>query len=78
MMLLSTECAAAEESAPGARSGYAPVNGLKLYYEMHGGGDGRTPPLVLLHGGGSTIETTFGRVLSYLRRPGRSSRSSLG
>jgi pimeloyl-ACP methyl ester carboxylesterase len=28
-------------------TGYAPVNGLKLYYEIHGGG----PPLVLLHGG---------------------------
>jgi pimeloyl-ACP methyl ester carboxylesterase len=32
-------------------SGYAPVNGLKIYYEIHGAGD----PLVLLHGGmGST------------------------
>lgn len=38
---------------------YAAVNGLKLYYEIHGDGS----PLVLLHGGGSTIETTFGRVL---------------
>jgi pimeloyl-ACP methyl ester carboxylesterase len=40
-------------------SGYAPVNGLKLYYEIHGTG----MPLVLIHGGGSTIQTTFGRVL---------------
>jgi pimeloyl-ACP methyl ester carboxylesterase len=38
---------------------YATVNGLKLYYEIHGSGS----PLVLLHGGGSTIETTYGRVL---------------
>jgi pimeloyl-ACP methyl ester carboxylesterase len=29
------------------KSGYAPVNGLKLYYEIHGEGE----PLVLLHGG---------------------------
>ncbi len=29
------------------RSGYAPVNGLQLYYEIHGAGE----PLVLLHGG---------------------------
>lgn len=30
------------------KSGYAPVNGLKLYYEIHGTGQ---PPLILLHGG---------------------------
>ena len=41
--------------------GYAPVNGLKLYYEVHGAPDGI--PLVLLHGGGSTIETSFGKLL---------------
>jgi pimeloyl-ACP methyl ester carboxylesterase len=29
------------------KSGYAPVNGLKLYYEIHGTGR----PLILLHGG---------------------------
>lgn len=40
--------------------GYANVNGLKMYYEIHGTGT----PLVLIHGGGSTIQTTFGRVLS--------------
>ncbi|MBK9733310.1 MAG: alpha/beta hydrolase [Chitinophagaceae bacterium] len=39
--------------------GYASVNGLKMYYEIHGTGT----PLVLIHGGGSTIYTTFGRVL---------------
>lgn len=44
-------------------SGYAPVNGLKMYYEIHGEGD---MPLVLIHGGGSTIETTFGKILSLL------------
>jgi pimeloyl-ACP methyl ester carboxylesterase len=30
-----------------ATSGYAPVNGLQLYYEIHGNGE----PLLLLHGG---------------------------
>jgi pimeloyl-ACP methyl ester carboxylesterase len=29
------------------KTGYAPVNGLKLYYEIHGSG----APLILLHGG---------------------------
>ena len=40
-------------------SGYASVNGLKMYYEIQGTGT----PLVLIHGGGSTIKTTFGQVL---------------
>ena len=42
-------------------SGHAPVNGINMYYEVHGRGDG--VPLVLLHGGGSTIDVTFSRVL---------------
>ena len=46
-------------------SGYAPVNGLRMYYEVHGhGGTGR--PLVLLHGGLLTIELSFGAVLGQL------------
>lgn len=45
-------------------TGYAPVNGLKMYYEIHGTGT----PLVLIHGGGSTIQTTFGRVLQYFAK----------
>ncbi len=47
-------------------SGHAPVNGIDMYYEVHGRKDG--VPLVLLHGGGSTIEVTFGRVLPALAR----------
>lgn len=43
-------------------SGYAPVNGLKMYYEIHGTGT----PLVLIHGGGSTVQTSFGRILPLL------------
>lgn len=34
-------------STPALKTGYAPVNGLKLYYEIHGTGE----PLILLHGG---------------------------
>jgi len=46
-------------------SGYAPVNGLRMYYEVHGeSGAGR--PLVLLHGGLLTIELSFGAVLGEL------------
>jgi pimeloyl-ACP methyl ester carboxylesterase len=43
---------------------YATVNGLKMYYEIHGSGR----PLVLLHGGGSTIMSTFGRILPELAK----------
>ncbi|NEU09178.1 alpha/beta fold hydrolase [Flavihumibacter sp. R14] len=46
------------------KSGYSNVNGLKMYYEIYGQGK----PLVLLHGGGSTIQTTFGRVIPQLAR----------
>jgi len=42
-------------------TGHAPVNGIDMYYEVHGRMDGA--PLVLLHGGGSTIDATFSRVL---------------
>jgi pimeloyl-ACP methyl ester carboxylesterase len=42
-------------------SGYAPVNGVELYYEIHGSGK----PLVLLHGGFGAIEM-FGPVLAAL------------
>jgi pimeloyl-ACP methyl ester carboxylesterase len=49
------------------RTGYASVNGLRMYFEEHG----RGPPLVLLHGGGSTVQTTFGVVLPKLARDHR-------
>ncbi len=48
------------ESKP-LETGRAPVNGIQMYYEVHGRRDG--VPLVLLHGGGSTIDVTFSRVL---------------
>src|SRR4051794_12256606 len=48
-----------------ARTGYATVNGLRMYYEIHGTKRDGTP-LVLLHGGGSTIGTNFGRVIPLL------------
>jgi len=46
------------------KSGYSNVNGIKMYYEIHGEGN----PLVLIHGGGSTIQTSFGRILPLLAK----------
>jgi pimeloyl-ACP methyl ester carboxylesterase len=45
----------------GVESGYAPVNGLQMYYEIHGKGE----PLVLIHGAFSTIEF-WGPILTTL------------
>lgn len=54
---------AASARADSVERAYAQVNGIRLYYEVHGSAAG--VPLVLLPGGGSTIETTYGRVLPY-------------
>jgi pimeloyl-ACP methyl ester carboxylesterase len=43
-------------------SGYAPVNGLDMYYEVHGAG----PPLILLHGAMGTIDSCFANLLPRL------------
>ena len=48
------------------KSGRLPVNGISMYYEIHGEAAGT--PLVLLHGGGSTIDVTYGRILPFFAR----------
>jgi pimeloyl-ACP methyl ester carboxylesterase len=48
--------------------GHAPVNGISMYYEVHGTSGGPRPPLALLHGGGSSIEVTYGRLLPLVAR----------
>jgi pimeloyl-ACP methyl ester carboxylesterase len=45
-------------------SGFSEVNGLRMYYEVHGDG----PPLVLIHGGGSTIDSSFGNIIPLLAK----------
>src|SRR5262245_31523754 len=50
-MLLPAAAAAQQEPT----TGYAPVNGLKMYYEVHGRGD----PVVLLHGAFMTITNNW-------------------
>jgi pimeloyl-ACP methyl ester carboxylesterase len=45
-------------------TGYADVNGVHMYYELHGQGS----PLVLLHGGMLTIELGFAELLPDLAR----------
>jgi pimeloyl-ACP methyl ester carboxylesterase len=43
-------------------TGYAPVNGLQMYYEVHGAGE----PLILLHGAYMSIDSAFGRLIPAL------------
>jgi pimeloyl-ACP methyl ester carboxylesterase len=50
-MFLSAAVSAQQEPT----TGYAPVNGLKMYYEVHGNGD----PVVLLHGSFMTITNNW-------------------
>lgn len=50
-MFLSSVVSAQEKPT----TGYAPVNGLKMYYEVHGSGD----PVVLLHGSFMTITNNW-------------------
>src|SRR5947208_16794509 len=47
-----------------SKRSYALVNGLDMYYEMHGEGQ----PLVLLHGALSAIGTSFGKLLPDLAK----------
>jgi pimeloyl-ACP methyl ester carboxylesterase len=47
-----------------SKGSYAQVNGLNMYYEIHGEGQ----PLVLLHGALSAIGTSFGKLLPDLAK----------
>lgn len=50
---------ATDINSPSGPGKFADVNGIKMYYELHGTG----APLVLIHGGGSTFHTSFGKIL---------------
>lgn len=46
--------------------GYAFVNGIRMYYETYGAK--KDFPLLLIHGGASTIESTFGKIIPLLAK----------
>ena len=62
----TSEQPAMNQNKQAVRTGYAPVNGLRIYFEIHGVANPAQPPLVLLHGGGDTIQTSFGQILPVL------------
>jgi pimeloyl-ACP methyl ester carboxylesterase len=41
-------------------NGFAEVNGMNMYYEVYGEGQ----PLILIHGGGSTIQSNFEKIIT--------------
>jgi alpha-beta hydrolase superfamily lysophospholipase len=47
MLMAASVSAHVQPNSAAFRSGYAPVNGLRMYYEIHGTGQ----PLILVHGG---------------------------
>jgi pimeloyl-ACP methyl ester carboxylesterase len=47
-----------------SKSGYAPVNGIKVYYEVYGEGS----PIVLLHGAFYTIDMNWGQLIPELSK----------
>jgi pimeloyl-ACP methyl ester carboxylesterase len=61
-----THANALEDATPmttAPQTGYAPVNGLEMYYEIHGEPREDRPPLLLLHGGLFNIDLQFGELI---------------
>lgn len=62
-IIFMTSSSGAQQIKPLA-SGYAPVNGIKVYYEIYGEGK----PLVLLHGAFYTIAMNWGELIPELSK----------
>lgn len=63
ILVLSTITISFAQTKPKS-SGYAPVNGQKVYYEIYGQGK----PLVLLHGAYMTIESNWSKLIPELSK----------
>jgi pimeloyl-ACP methyl ester carboxylesterase len=50
------------------KAGHEQVNGINMYYEIYGEGE---IPLMLIHGGGSTIQSSFGKLIPFLAKSGQ-------
>jgi pimeloyl-ACP methyl ester carboxylesterase len=66
-MLLATPAMVFAQGGTQAKTGYAAVHGLKMYYTIQGAGR----PLVVLHGALSNIDTDFGKLLPELAKHGQ-------
>lgn len=61
LVIAASALVSAQTAGTNLKTGYAPVNGIKLYYEVHGTGE----PLILLHGGLGSTEM-FSQILPVL------------
>lgn len=64
MAILSITTMQAQQPMKPQSTGYAPVNGLKLYYEVYGAGK----PIVLLHGSYMTIGLNWSQLIPELTK----------
>ena len=63
IIMSTTQQSIAQQNKP-SESGYAPVNGIKVYYEVYGKG----MPIVLLHGAFYTIDMNWGQLIPELAK----------
>src|SRR5882757_580545 len=63
ILFLAVFQSSGQQNKPAA-SGYAPVNGIKVYYEVYG--EGR--PIVLLHGAFYSIEMNWAQLIPELSK----------
>lgn len=63
LLLFVTAAGSAQQLKP-LTSGYAPVNGIKVYYEVYGKGQ----PIILLHGAFYTISMNWGALIPELSK----------
>ncbi len=63
-VVISTTSPSIAQQIKPSDSGYAPVNGIKVYYEVYGEGE----PIILLHGAFYTIELNWGEIIPELSK----------
>lgn len=64
VVMMFIACTSNAQQMKPSKSGYAPVNGIKVYYEVYG--EGR--PIVLLHGAFMTIAGNWGELIPQLSK----------
>lgn len=63
-VLFMTVCQSKAQHSKPSANGYAPANGIKVYYEVYGEGK----PLILIHGAFMTIEGNWAQLLPELSK----------